>query len=272
MIKIIRLLLILITLSSCEGIKSELLEGKWAGKDPNGNYMELWFGDSLALSYLGGMDEFIVYKFDLSGKRVTYTVRESFVPTRETFDNIVTLLNEDSLVLEYSMGDGTVISYSYYRLPGDVPEISGTGLLKNEKAYLSIVSAPPRAATPQYEVMGFDCQGFTTPAVYEFREMIEQEDYDGIEAELISSNLAHKFLAIVVLELLDEQGIHTLSATRREYINQEKNSYQKLFVCSADVVNMYRFMEIFQDESIILRETRQALTSPAASESPLEGG
>ncbi|MCA6075613.1 hypothetical protein [Fulvivirga sedimenti] len=272
MIKIIRLLLILITLGSCEGIKSELLEGKWAGTDPNGNYMELWFGDSLALSYLGGMEEFIVYNYDLSGNRITYSVRESFIPTRETFDNIVGLLNNDSLVLEYSMGDGTVISYSYYRLPGDVPEISGTGLLKNEKAYRSMVSAPPRAVPPQYEVMGFDCQGFTTPAVYEFREMIEQEDYDEIESELISGNPAHKFLAIVVLELLDEQGIHTLSSTRREYISQEKISYQKLFVCNADQVSTYRFIEIFQDEDIILREAREALTFPAASASPLEGG
>ncbi|MEJ2006242.1 MAG: hypothetical protein P8X57_15055 [Cyclobacteriaceae bacterium] len=53
------IIIFLFTLMSCQ--QDGDLTGKWAGRDPDGGYMELWFGDSLALSYFQSYDEFVLY-------------------------------------------------------------------------------------------------------------------------------------------------------------------------------------------------------------------
>ena len=119
--KYVVILLTGILLVGCES--SYNLDGKWAGRDPDGGYMELWFGDSLALSYFQGYDEFVLYSYKRTGDEIHFRVKDSELEGLQEFDNTIITLDHDTLILEYEWPNGALQQFNYRRILSAEPVI-----------------------------------------------------------------------------------------------------------------------------------------------------
>jgi len=131
---IITPLLAVIVLASCGG--SHELQGKWGGRDPDGGYMELWFGDSLALSYFQSYNEFVLYNYKRNGSEVNFRVVDSRLEGQDSFSNIIVGLDQDTLILQYDFANGAIQRFNYHRISSSTPKIYPRGLNGHQEEYL----------------------------------------------------------------------------------------------------------------------------------------
>jgi hypothetical protein len=129
----ISLLVIAGLISSCD--TPYQLEGKWAGRDPEGSYMEIWFGDSLALSYFQSYDEFILYDYSHSENTIEFKVRESNLTGANEFENTIVSLDADTLILQYDWPSGAIQRFNYQRVSSSLPTIYPDGLNTHLEQY-----------------------------------------------------------------------------------------------------------------------------------------
>ena len=131
--------LLLIFLFSCSSRES--LEGKWAGRDENGDYMELWFSEDHVLSYFQGYDAFVLYDYSLDGETIRYEFAESTLPETNPFENRIAVMDRDTLILEYVWPNGSHQYYHYQRISSETPEIYPTLAEYREKYLKEIMDA-----------------------------------------------------------------------------------------------------------------------------------
>ena len=116
-------ILIIVSCSATDGIDAK---GKWYTYNESGDYMELWIGEELALSYLSSIDEFFLYKLKKQGEMLTFSLVESRVIDQHTFD--LKLLKREEKILQASFISKTKTDSlkTYFIVSSNIPDLKGT--------------------------------------------------------------------------------------------------------------------------------------------------
>ena len=121
------LLIILIALAmfSC-AMEDEKVEGKWYTYADNGDYMELWIGEDKAMSYLSGIDEFLLYDLAREGGTLSFSLIESRVINKHQFDLIITNQSEELLQTIFSSDTKVDSLKTYFLISNEAPVLEAS--------------------------------------------------------------------------------------------------------------------------------------------------
>ncbi len=108
--------------------------------------------------------------------------------------------------------------------------------------------------------VSFDC-GISrnkSKAVLHMEQLVVEKDFDAIRSNLQSKQTAKQFLAIVVLEILNEKNHIQLDYKEQDRINRLKQSGSIIFTCSGCV-----YQEVNQFEGIFSSDNNHFLLKSA---------
>lgn len=100
---------------------------------------------------------------------------------------------------------------------------------KEESVYIS----PPRKID-ENSLIGFACysSGRKSKPVTEINKLLLSKDYSGIREKLYSKSVAERYLATVVCQRLEQKKTLSLTQTDQHQIEKNKNSDEKITICS----------------------------------------
>lgn len=112
-----KLLLVLLVgcLMACSGATEKSVNGKWYTYAENGDYMELWIGENLAMSYLSSIDEFLLYELNRNGEELKFSLLESRIINEHNFTLNIKKSSEELFQASF-IGDNRVDSLKTYFL------------------------------------------------------------------------------------------------------------------------------------------------------------
>ncbi|WP_420318077.1 hypothetical protein [Ekhidna sp.] len=111
--------------AGCVTKESSSVKGKWYTYAESGDYMELWLGEDKAMSYLSGIDQFLLYDLKRDGKTLDFSLIESRIVDEHSFQLIVNKSSEELFQATF-IGDNKIDSLkTYFLLDRMVPDIKG---------------------------------------------------------------------------------------------------------------------------------------------------
>ncbi|MEQ9465868.1 MAG: hypothetical protein RLN88_00570 [Ekhidna sp.] len=117
--------LVFVLLLACSEAEKPLA-GKWYTYAESGDYMELWLGEDKAMSYLSGIDQFLLYDLEREGKTLRFSLIESRIIDEHNFHLEITK-SDGELFQATFIGDNKVDSLkTYFLLDAEVPAIKGS--------------------------------------------------------------------------------------------------------------------------------------------------
>lgn len=122
---IISLFLFAFSCSTAEKEK-EGIRGKWYTYAESGDYMELWLSDDKAMSYLSGIDAFLLYNLERQGSTLKFDLIESKVINEHKFELQVTK-SSDELFQSIFVSETKVDSLkTYFLVSKEAPDLQGS--------------------------------------------------------------------------------------------------------------------------------------------------
>lgn len=119
------LIISLLLLLACSN-QEESVTGKWYTYAESGDYMELWVGEEKALSYLSGIDQFLLYDLKREGNSLKFSLIESQIIDEHNFRLDITQ-SSDELFQATFVGDKKVDSLkTYFLIDANTPDIKGS--------------------------------------------------------------------------------------------------------------------------------------------------
>ncbi|SNT12733.1 hypothetical protein SAMN05421640_2400 [Ekhidna lutea] len=116
----------------CAAKESPEITGKWYTYAESGDYMELWLGEDKAMSYLSGIDQFLLYDLKRDGKTLDFSLIESRVVDEHNFKLQVNKSSEELFQATF-IGDNKVDSLkTYFLINRKTPDIKGS-LAENQE-------------------------------------------------------------------------------------------------------------------------------------------
>ncbi len=123
---------ILFVLVGCVTKENTQVKGKWYTYAESGDYMELWLGEGKAMSYLSGIDQFLLYDLKRNDDTLDFSLIESRIIEDHNFQLIVTKSGEELFQATF-IGDNKIDSLkTYFLVDANVPDIKGS-LDENQK-------------------------------------------------------------------------------------------------------------------------------------------
>ncbi|MEQ6166722.1 hypothetical protein AAOE16_05960 [Ekhidna sp. MALMAid0563] len=123
--KILFLGLILI-FAGCVTKESNSVKGKWYTYAESGDYMELWLGEDKGMSYLSGIDQFLLYDLNRDGKTLDFSLIESRIIDEHNFQLVVNKSSEELFQATF-IGDNKVDSLkTYFIIDANIPDLKGS--------------------------------------------------------------------------------------------------------------------------------------------------
>lgn len=127
---------ITLLIAGCSKEESTAVKGKWYTYAESGDYMELWLGEERAISYLSGIDQFLLYDLKREGSKLKFSLIESRIIDEHSFQLDVTKSSEKLFQATF-IGDNKVDSLKTYFLldaktPDIKPSLDGNEDLMNE--------------------------------------------------------------------------------------------------------------------------------------------
>ena len=123
--KVICIVSVLILLS-CSKEETTQISGKWFTYAESGDYMELWIGQDKAMSYLSGIDQFLLYDLKRNGNHLNFSLIESQVVDKHEFSLEVTKSSEELLQATFRSENKTAPKKTYFLLDKETPNLKGT--------------------------------------------------------------------------------------------------------------------------------------------------
>ena len=122
---IISLFLFVFSCSTAEK-EEEGIWGKWYTYAESGDYMELWLSDDKAMSYLSGIDAFLLYDLERQGSTLKFDLIESKVIDEHQFQLQVTK-SSDELFQSIFVSETKVDSLkTYFLVSKEAPDLHGS--------------------------------------------------------------------------------------------------------------------------------------------------
>ncbi|WP_370089792.1 hypothetical protein [Ekhidna sp.] len=123
--------LILISVTSllifaCGKEESTSVKGKWYTYAESGDYMELWLGEERAMSYLSGIDQFLLYDLKREGSKLNFSLIESRIIDKHNFQLDVTKSDEKLFQATFIGGDKVDSLKTYFLVDAKMPVIKET--------------------------------------------------------------------------------------------------------------------------------------------------
>lgn len=106
--------------------EKEGIRGKWYTYAESGDYMELWLSDDKAMSYLSGIDAFLLYDLERQGSTLKFDLIESKVIKEHKFELQVTK-SSDELFQSIFVSETKVDSLkTYFLVSKEAPDLQGS--------------------------------------------------------------------------------------------------------------------------------------------------
>lgn len=113
-------------LAACSDSSEGKVVGKWYTYADSGDYMELWLGEDKAISYLGGIDEFLLYDLSREGNKLKFNLIESRVINEHSFELHVTKSSEELLQTIFISETKIDSLKTYFVVSNATPDIKGS--------------------------------------------------------------------------------------------------------------------------------------------------
>lgn len=117
---------LLVLLISCNTKETTSVKGKWYTYAESGDYMELWLGDDKAMSYLSGIDEFLLYDLKRDGNVLKFSLIESRITDEHQFQLIVNKSSEELFQATFIGGEKVDSLKTYFLVDSKVSEIKAS--------------------------------------------------------------------------------------------------------------------------------------------------
>ena len=117
---------LLVLLVSCNSKETASVKGKWYTYAESGDYMELWLGEDKAMSYLSGIDEFLLYDLKRDGNVLKFSLIESRITDEHQFQLNVTKSSGELFQATFIGGEKIDSLKTYFLLDSKVPEIKAS--------------------------------------------------------------------------------------------------------------------------------------------------
>lgn len=111
---------------ACSTNETTSVKGKWYTYAESGDYMELWLGDDKAMSYLSGIDEFLLYDLKRDGNVLKFSLIESRITDEHQFQLNVTKSSEKLFQATFIGGEKVDSLKTYFLVDSKVPEIKAS--------------------------------------------------------------------------------------------------------------------------------------------------
>ncbi len=118
---------------------------------------------------------------------------------------------------------------------------------------LSCAQLLAQADISSLPLLGFACgeSGEPSEVVQNADKIIQSQNFDKFRDIVINGNTAEKYLAVFVLEFLQEKDLIKLTEAEKELINKAKESRALVAYCSGCTEHYWRMMnELFKEEHI----------------------
>ncbi|MEQ9304473.1 MAG: hypothetical protein RJQ14_11225 [Marinoscillum sp.] len=99
------------------------VKGKWYTYAESGDYMELWLGEDRAMSYLSGIDQFLLYDLQRDGSTLRFSLIESRIIDEHNFQLEITKSDEKLFQATFIGGDKVDSLKTYFLLDTKIPDI-----------------------------------------------------------------------------------------------------------------------------------------------------
>ena len=120
------LLGLILFLSGCVKKKDTQVRGKWYTYAESGDYMELWLGEDRAMSYLSGIDQFLLYDLKRDGKTLDFSLIESRIIDEHNFQLVVNKSSEELFQATFRSDNKVDSLKTYFLLDASIPDIKGS--------------------------------------------------------------------------------------------------------------------------------------------------
>lgn len=110
----------------CGGGENTSVKGKWYTYAESGDYMELWLGEDRAMSYLSGIDQFLLYDLKREGSKLNFSLIESRIIDEHNFQLDVTKSDEKLFQATFIGGDKVDSLKTYFLVDAKMPVIKET--------------------------------------------------------------------------------------------------------------------------------------------------
>ena len=117
---------LLVLFVSCNTKEATPVKGKWYTYAESGDYMELWLGEDKAISYLSGIDEFLLYDLKRDGNVLKFSLIESRITDEHQFQLNVNKSSEELFQATFIGGEKVDSLKTYFLVDSKVPEIKAS--------------------------------------------------------------------------------------------------------------------------------------------------
>lgn len=102
------------------------VKGKWYTYAESGDYMELWLGEDKAMSYLSGIDQFLLYDLKREDNNLYFSLIESRVIDEHNFQLAITKSDEKLFQATFIGGEKVDSLKTYFLLDTKIPDIKSS--------------------------------------------------------------------------------------------------------------------------------------------------
>ncbi|WP_424961886.1 hypothetical protein [Ekhidna sp.] len=121
--KKVLLLGLILSFSGCVTKEDTQVQGKWYTYAESGDYMELWLGKDRAMSYLSGIDQFLLYNLKREDNILYFSLLESRITDQHNFQLEITKSDEQLLQATFRSDNRVDSLKTYFLIDANIPDI-----------------------------------------------------------------------------------------------------------------------------------------------------
>lgn len=117
--------IIFVLLLACTETEKPIV-GKWYTYAESGDYMELWLSEDKAMSYLSGVDEFLLYDLKRDGQSLKFSLIESRIINSHEFELKILKKGDQLLQATFVSETKTDSLKTYFLISDQAPDLKGS--------------------------------------------------------------------------------------------------------------------------------------------------
>ncbi len=136
--KVLGILVSALFLLGCSADDDKSINGKWYTYAESGDYMELWISDDKAMTYLSGIDEFLLYELKQERNTLSFSLIESRITDEHQFTLEVKESNDELFQAVFIGSDRVDSLKTYFLVSNEVPSL-GSSLEANKQNRIELI-------------------------------------------------------------------------------------------------------------------------------------